>query len=111
MTPEQHLYRNMHDSVVKDVLDKTDTPFATVHTNWFRRGQKHRYKGKDLKIECEQPLLISSYVEVGDGRLLRISNHPKQNGVPRGIIDCVYDWQTGKIDNKVLKNVKKTLDI
>ena len=92
----------MHDSVVKDILDKTDMPFALVDTHWFRKGQSHKYKGKWLKIECEEPILISSYVDTGDGRFIRISNHKKKGGLAKGYIEYIYDWQTGK----VLKGVK-----
>ena len=95
-------YLAMHDSVVKDILDKTDMPFALVDTHWFRKGQSHKYKGKWLKIECEEPILISSYVDTGDGRFIRISNHKKKGGLAKGYIEYIYDWQTGK----VLKGVK-----
>lgn len=98
-------YLDMHDSIVNDVLNKTDIPFARVETHWFRKGQEHKYKGKMLKIECEEPILISSYIEIGDGRTLRISNHKKKQGVPKEIVDCVYNWETGKIDNKVLNKI------
>lgn len=95
-------YLAMHDSVVKDILDKTDMPFALVDTHWFKKGQSHKYKGKWLKIECEEPILISSYVDTGDGRFIRISNHKKKGGLAKGYIEYIYDWQTGK----VLKGVK-----
>ena len=95
-------YLAMHDSVVKDILDKTDMPFAFVDTHWFRKGQSHKYKGKWLKIECEEPILISSYVDTGDGRYIRISNHKKKGGLGKGYIEYIYDWQNGK----VLKGVK-----
>lgn len=102
---EQAAYIKMHDSVVRDVLDKTDIPFANVETTYFRKGQQHRYRGKMLKIECEQPILISSYIDSGDGRHIRISNHEKKNGLPPQMINLVYDWRTGKIDNKQLKRL------
>ena len=98
-------YLSMHDSVVKEVLDKTDIPFARVETTWFKKGQQHRYKGKMLKIECEEPILISSYIDMGDGRTLRISNHEKKQGIPPKMLNCVYEWQTGKLDNKVLNKI------
>lgn len=104
---EQQAYIRMHDSVVQDVLDKTDIPFANVETTWFRKGQQHRYKGKMLKIECEQCILISSYIDSGDGRYIRISNHEKKNGLPNGMINIVYDWKTGKTNNKQLKELLK----
>lgn len=95
-------YLSMHDSVVKDILDKTDIPFARVETHWWRKGQQHKYKGKMLKIECEEPVLISSYVDTGDGNFIRISNHKKKGGLAKGYIEYIYDWQSGK----VLKGVK-----
>lgn len=95
-------YLSMHDSVVKDILDKTDMPFARVETHWWRKGEQHKYKGKMLKIECEEPVLISSYIDTGDGGFIRISNHKKKGGLAKGYTEYIYDWQNGK----VLKGVK-----
>ena len=102
---EQQAYIKMHDNIVRDILDKTDIPFADIETTWFRKGQTHKYKGKILKIECEQPILISSYIDSGDGRHIRISNHEKKNGLPPQMINIVYNWQTGKVDNKDIKTL------
>ena len=94
---------SVHDHIVRDILDKMDLPFATVETFWFKRGERHKVGKKIMKIECEQDLLISSYVDTGDGRQIRISNHEKQNGLPNGYLEFIYDWQTGKIIKKPSK--------
>ena len=85
----------LHDSVVKDVLDKYDMPFAYVETTWFRNGERHRYKGKMMRIQCDKKILISSYVDY-NGKLIRISNHEKKNGYPDNMINYIYD-DAGKI--------------
>jgi hypothetical protein len=100
-------YIDMHDKIVKDILDKTDIPFIRVETFWFRKNQKHKYKGKDLIIDCDQDLLISSYIDLGGGKEIRISNHEKKNGVPKGMVEHIYNWENGK---KIRDNIK-TLDL
>jgi hypothetical protein len=92
-----------HDNIVRDILDKIDMPFARVETFWFRKGEKR--KGKNLYIDCDQDILISSYIDTGDGRQIRISNHEKKNGLPNGYIEYIYDWQTYKIIKKPSKEI------
>ena len=95
-------YIQMHDGIVKEILDQTDIPFTRVETFWFRKNEKHKYKGKDLIIDCDQDILISSYIDLGGGKEIRISNHEKKNGVPRGMMEYIYDWETGK---KIRSNI------
>lgn len=97
-------YHKMHYAIVHNVLDKTDIPFCEVETHKWKKGTKHRYKGKVYVVDYEQIILISSYIKYKD-KTIRISNHRRKNGVPDDIIDIVYDWQTGKINNKEIKNL------
>ena len=89
----------MHHNIVKDWLRKHDFPFCVYETHWWRKGQKH-YNPITKKmdtIQTDMDCLISSYIDLPDGRCVRISNHKKQNGVPDSYIEVIYDWQTGKI--------------
>lgn len=94
-----------HDNIVRDILDEIDMPFARVETFWFRNGEVRKIGKKTMKIECEQDILISSYIDTGDGRQIRISNHEKQNGLPDGYIEYIYDWKTYKMIKKPSKEI------
>lgn len=98
-------FLDKHDSIVRDILDKADLPFARVETFWFRKGEKHKCNGKMMTIECDQDILISSYIDVGDGRQIRVSNHEKKNGLSDGYLEFIYDWKTYKIIKKPKESI------
>lgn len=103
----------MHHHIVRDLLRDIDIPFARYETHWWKRGQRHfdSYRRRMSVIETELDCLISSYVDLPDGRCIRISNHTKKNGLGDSYIDIVYDWQTGEIQQKhYVKEVKKWLE-
>lgn len=89
----------MHHNIVRDWLSKHDIPFCEYETHWWRRGQKHYNKSKHRMdtIQADIECLISSYIDLPDGRCVRISNHEKRGGVPASYIEVIYDWQQGKI--------------
>lgn len=77
--------------MVEQILEKDEKlPWAEYETHWFRRGQKHWYKKKEMKIETDKLILISSYLEI-DGITIRISNHEKKQGYAPGTRNYVYD--------------------
>ena len=99
----------MHHNIVRDLLRELDIPFAQYETHWWRKGQKHydSYRHRMSVIDTDIDCLISSYIDFPSGRCIRISNHEKKNQLADSYIDIIYDWQTGKIDNKQIKNAKE----
>lgn len=81
----------LHDKVVQQVLDKTDLPFASVRTYWFKNGQWRVHNGKKVQVKTDKGILISSYIEDGN-HTIRISNHPKGSGkYPAPMVNYEYD--------------------